>query len=543
MGKSRLQLKSSSTWWVLAAIVLLGIALRLYLLASSRLIIEADEALVGLQAFGILRGERPIFYPGQTYGGSLESYLVAGVFLLFGASPLTLKVVPFLFSVLFIVVTYLLATEIYQPRVGLLSALLVALCPLLLTAFSQKTWGGYSETPVLGSLALLLLVRLLYGRREGKGAWRAALALGLVSGLGFWINPQYFYYALPVLLCLLLAVRRVGVGGIAAFGAGGIVGGLPLLAASLSRSASSTSSLSAAGVVPAGDLWPSVTAAARYFVSDALPTLWGLRPIKGEMVPTLAFVVIPIYLSAVLASLWWAGRDLKARRDNPASVLMVTLILAPPVLMLAALTNGNWTAIIPDSGILARYLLSFYSVVPILVAAFIWRVKESTGSKAVAGVLIALLLAVNLWSNLSVDPVDAMRCVFENVPLPASNRDLIAFLEREGIRSAYTDHWIGYRLMFETHEQVVTFDYVDSLYGMDRIPEYGRQVEASLAPPAYILFNPGWDRTPRLERRLQELGVQYEKKSFPPLEYIVYYHLSRKVHPSEVMEGLVWPYY
>jgi hypothetical protein len=72
--------KVPSTRWVLVSIILLGIALRLYLLFSSQVIIEADEALVGLQAFGILRGERPIFYPGQAYGGSLESYLVAAVF-------------------------------------------------------------------------------------------------------------------------------------------------------------------------------------------------------------------------------------------------------------------------------------------------------------------------------------------------------------------------------------------------------------------------------------------------------------------------------
>jgi hypothetical protein len=154
-------LKKPSTRWILASIILLGIALRLYLLFSSQVIIEADEALVGLQAFGILRGERPIFYPGQVYGGSLESYLVAAVFQLLGASPLTLKLIPFLFSTLFIFMTYQLAKEIYNPPIGLLSALFVALCPLLLTAFSLKTWGGYSQTPVLGNLALILLQRIL----------------------------------------------------------------------------------------------------------------------------------------------------------------------------------------------------------------------------------------------------------------------------------------------------------------------------------------------------------------------------------------------
>jgi hypothetical protein len=534
-------LKAPSTRWVLAGIILLGIALRLYLLFSSQVIVEADEALVGLQAFGILRGERPIFYPGQAYGGSLESYLVAAVFQFLGASPLTLKLIPFLFSTLFIFMTYQLAREIYNPPIGLLSALFVALCPLLLTAFSLKTWGGYSQTPVLGNLALILLQRTLSRRAQYKGLWKATLGLGFLSGLGLWVNPQYFYYLGPVILLLLARAKRVGWVGWAAFIAGCPLGGLPLLMANLNRPQGTTTNLVLEGVVPVRDFWPSLKAAVSYFITDGLPTLWGLRPIKGEMVITAAFVVIPLYLAAMLICLWRVGRDVLTRRYNPAIVLVVTLILAPFVFILAALTNGNWTVIIPDSGILTRYLMPLYSVVPIMLAAFIWRLRSF--SRPLAVTLVALVLAVNLWSNFSVDPVDTMRCVFENVPLPASNKGLIDFLDSEGIHYVYTNHWIGFRLMFETQERVVTFDYVDSLYGMDRLPQYGHQVEAAEVPPAYILFNPGWKQTPPLEKKLQKLGVHYEKKAFSPLEYIVYYRLSRKVHPSEVIETLVWPYH
>ncbi len=541
MRNSLRHLKMPSTRWVLASIILLGIALRLYLLFSSQVIIEADEALVGLQAFGILRGERPIFYPGQTYGGSLESYLVAAVFRLLGTSALTLKLIPFLFSTLFIFMTYQLAKEIYNPEVGLLSALFVALCPLLLTAFSLKTWGGYSQTLVLGNLALILLQRILSRQAQDKGVWKTTLGLGFLSGLGLWVNPQYFYYLGPVILLLLARAKRVGLVGWAAFAAGCPLGGLPLLLANLSRSQSTTANLILEEFVPAQSFLPSLKAAVSYFITDALPTLWGLRPIKGEMVVTAAFVVIPLYLAATLLSLWLVGQDLGARRYNPAIVLAVTLILAPLVFILASLTKGNFTVIIPDSGILARYLMPFYSVVPVLLAAFIWQLRSFGRPLAVS--LVALVLAVNLWSNLSVDPVDTMRCVFENVPLPASNKALIDFLDSEGIRYVYTNHWIGFRLMFETQERVVTFDYTDILYKMDRIPRYGHQVEAAEVPPAYILFNPGWKQMPPLEKKLQKLGLNYEKKAFPPLEYIVYYRLSRKVHPSEVIETLVWPYY
>jgi hypothetical protein len=45
---------------------------------------NADEAIVALMARHILQGERPIFFYGQAYMGSLDAYLVALGFLLFG---------------------------------------------------------------------------------------------------------------------------------------------------------------------------------------------------------------------------------------------------------------------------------------------------------------------------------------------------------------------------------------------------------------------------------------------------------------------------
>ncbi len=41
---------------------------------------NADEAVVALMARHILQGERPIFFYGQAYMGSLDAYLVAGFF-------------------------------------------------------------------------------------------------------------------------------------------------------------------------------------------------------------------------------------------------------------------------------------------------------------------------------------------------------------------------------------------------------------------------------------------------------------------------------
>jgi 4-amino-4-deoxy-L-arabinose transferase-like glycosyltransferase len=536
-------LKMPSTRWILASIILLGIALRLYLLFSSQVIIEADEALVGLQAFGILRGERPIFYPAQLHNGSFESYLVALVFMLLGPSPLTLKLVPLAFSIGFIFATYRLAKEIYNPQAGLLSALLVALCPLLLTSVSLKAWAGYIETPVLGSVALLLLYRALYVEKEMKQRRIAILALGVVSGLGLWVNPQYFYYLGPVTLLLFIKVKQVGLVGLAAFAMGGLFGGVPLLIGYLNPAEGIVATSFAEGVVPAQDFWLYLEAAIRYFFADGLLTLWGVRPIRGELAFSPLFAVVPIYLAAIASAFWQKGKESLERPNNPSIILLAFLLFSPFIFILGALTNGNYTVIIPDAGLLVRYITPLYTAMPILLARFIAHLFHSPERRRLAMALLSVVLLTNLWSNVAIDHVDAMRSVFENVPLPASNKALMDFLDSEGIRYVYTNHWIGFRLMFETQERVVTFDYPDSLYGMDRLPQYGHQVETAQVPPAYILFNPGWKQTPPLEKKFQGLGVNYEKKAFPPLEYIVYHRLSRKVHPSEVMETLVWPYY
>src|SRR3972149_2161122 len=53
-------------------------------LGSGSVPFNADEAVVALMARHILQGERPVFFYGQAYMGSLDAYLVAGGFWLFG---------------------------------------------------------------------------------------------------------------------------------------------------------------------------------------------------------------------------------------------------------------------------------------------------------------------------------------------------------------------------------------------------------------------------------------------------------------------------
>src|SRR5512138_1717618 len=60
------------------------VALRLYIIPTYHMPFEADEAIFLLTARHILAGERPLFFYGEAYGGTADSYLTALFYYLFG---------------------------------------------------------------------------------------------------------------------------------------------------------------------------------------------------------------------------------------------------------------------------------------------------------------------------------------------------------------------------------------------------------------------------------------------------------------------------
>ncbi|MCB0311244.1 MAG: hypothetical protein KDD42_08410, partial [Bdellovibrionales bacterium] len=127
----------SSELLILGLIVVLGACLRLEYLFSTNFIIDSDEAIVGLMAKHILEGQQiPVFYYGQHYMGSFESLLVAALFSLFGVSSVVLKCVPFLFSLLLIVLVYQLALRLGDITAARFAAVLCACPPAALVGWS-----------------------------------------------------------------------------------------------------------------------------------------------------------------------------------------------------------------------------------------------------------------------------------------------------------------------------------------------------------------------------------------------------------------------
>ncbi len=187
----------SPVWFCL----LLALCVRVWLVIHTRGFMDGDEALLGVQAQHILQGERPIYYYGQPYMGSLEAYLVAIVFGLAGSALWTLRIVPIVLSLVVVWLTWCLAGALADGAklssttrrwFMMVAALLATLPPLYDVVMELRTWGGHIEIYILMLLLLYAMLRLTQrwdmeaSTREIAMRWAV---IGFLVGVGIWIYP------------------------------------------------------------------------------------------------------------------------------------------------------------------------------------------------------------------------------------------------------------------------------------------------------------------------------------------------------------------
>jgi hypothetical protein len=113
-------------------------------------------------------------------------------------------------------------------------------------------------------------------------------------------------------------------------------------------------------------------------------------------------------------------------------------------------------------------------------------------------------------------------------------RGFVAELEREGVRFCYTDFFLATRINFLSGERVVCSAKLGP-FTTEYFFAYRERVERA---PAAALVPVNRTAAARLERRLAELGVTFERRD---LVKPVLLRLSRKVDPEELFPGREFP--
>ncbi|MGH2514709.1 MAG: hypothetical protein ACRDHP_03555, partial [Ktedonobacterales bacterium] len=177
-----------------AGIVVFALALRMLLNALGWPPNDGDEGTMGILALHIAYGgAHPIYFYGQAYMGTLEGYLGATFFHLFGASVFTLRLGPVLLYIVFLACMYLLARLLYTTSIALIALLLLSLGTQEMLFRQLEAAGGYAETLVFGAATLLLASWLalrphvrIGDAHETRRRRLAYFGWGLAAGLGLW---------------------------------------------------------------------------------------------------------------------------------------------------------------------------------------------------------------------------------------------------------------------------------------------------------------------------------------------------------------------
>lgn len=151
---------------------------------------DSDEAIIGLMASHILRGQIPVYYYGQAYLGSAGAVLSAVFIKFLGHNPFALRIPHIMLYGIFLVLQALWLRRIWNWRVALLSTMLTGLPGQYIFFYIYKPNIFASMIFVIGTSFLMLASLNLYGI-VSLTRWAG---MGILAGLGVWTHPLVLIY-------------------------------------------------------------------------------------------------------------------------------------------------------------------------------------------------------------------------------------------------------------------------------------------------------------------------------------------------------------
>ena len=421
--------------WLLA-FVTAGALVRIVLLRAPE--IWGDEATTGLMGLAVLRGDFPIYFYGQPFMGALDAYLAAPLYLTLGVSVRVLKVLPLVLVLVWMALTVRLAWEGFGRRAATFTAALLALPPDFLLSWSVEARTHYQMSVVLGTLALLLALRISASPRRGVLAGFGVL--GGVLGLAFWTNFLSLVFWPPVALLLFRRGRRRLIPGLAIATGGFTLGSLPHWVYGLQYGTALPPPGSWIGLAQVFD---NLGVAARV----SWPVIAGVPESLRERWPGI-FLAATLAVSYALA-VTLAARA--ARRSGPRarSVGLALGALVVVNVSVAVATQYGQRLDDPDQ----KYLLPVYTALPVLLGGRAGELPLAAGAALALGLLVVQGAACAMDTLQGLAPAAVARVEAER----RAQIEAIALMEKQGPARLYSDD-PGMRILtFLSRERVIVF--------------------------------------------------------------------------------------
>ena len=545
-NRNKLQLYLKSWLYEKIAVIIIAVAalIRLLLISQNWPITNSDESTMGLMALHIAnKKEHPIFFYGQHYMGSLEAFLAAGLFHLFGPSMFVLRCVLIVFFVLFLASIYLLASLLYSKKLALITLILLSVGSDATLGQELFAIGGYPDTLLFGTLVLLLAAWLAFSSIPEViqyQKWRvlAFAGWGLAAGLGLWSDLLILPFVLIAGLLLIIGCwhewRTWAIPGTLL---GFIVGAFPLLYYNLHAQPGqdSLSVLLTIHQVDKSAHLPVINQLIGSFLIS-LPTITGVNPsctvISGQYIgfanthPLRCFVeyatwsagytalwILAVFFAAM--ALWKLFRQRKVsrwsteeRRDAILNVARLAILISASLTMLLYAISPN-AAKWPQSN--SRYLIGLLIAIPAVIYP-LW-IEKIPGS--IAGRLLAAVRGT-LLALITILLVSGTVRIFSHIPTAQvalqQRQVLINELEHMSTRHIYSDYWTCSNVVFESNEQIICAEYEDT----HRYQPYVDSVKAD--PHAIYVLPTGSYQANDFAKQAAQHPASYQHSTFDGYE-------------------------
>ncbi len=192
-------------WAYIAVLVAVSVVSRLPQLLSPNLLVDGDEAVLGLMAKHLAMGrEFPIFFWGQHYGfSSIEAMAGAFGFLLLGTNAVSLKLAMLALWTMGVLFLFLAQARLIGVHRSFWIMMVFLLTPAW-AVWSMKARGGYLTSFTATAALLWLLVQ--DRERETPLRW---LVAGALTFLIYLAQPLWLPAVLPFLILVLLSRRSL----------------------------------------------------------------------------------------------------------------------------------------------------------------------------------------------------------------------------------------------------------------------------------------------------------------------------------------------
>ncbi len=531
-------------WLIILALFVASI-LKLWLIFQDLVPFNSDEAIVALMARHILGGDRPVFFYGQAYMGSLDAWFVAAGFALFGEQVWVIRLVQLLLYLLVILTTAALGKKVFgSSRIGDLAALLLAIPAVNVTLYTTVSLGGYGEALLIGNLVLLLSIQLV-DRLQSDGSLNPWLGLvwGFLAGLGLWAFGLTLVYSIPAAIYLLwgswrykkLAVKWSGwVLGLGMLVFGGLIGAAPWLSFAWLNGFGQLIFELRGGAIAGVEQLPWLLRMGQHITGFGLlglTVILGMRPTWE--VRWLALPLLPLVLFFWMGVVVFTARLVKQKTAQLPSQL---LLLGMMVFLILVFIFSSFGA--DPSG---RYFVPLAVPLALLAAGFIVSLQDKIGHWrwGAAG----LLLLFHLWGTYQLASLYPPGITTQfYAPTQIDHRfdqALIDFLLENGETRGYGNYWVSYPLAFLSQERLIFVPqlpyHLDFRYTErdDRYPAYDSMVDAA-DRVAYITTNHP-DLNAYLASAFQERAVDWDEIQIG--DYHVFFNLSKLVRPADMGLG------